>query len=335
MKNGIIIAVLMLIIIAAVEAINNNIRIALFNDDEDFLSDNLANDTKANDIGNLNNNYTANSTNETFTINAIKNFTLDEDNEEGYIEEKEFKDTESNATVIDYEVEIKKVNKTDFDEETVLINQNFCNFKNLTTNVDASNSNKSHTNNATAADGKDKIINAKNKVKFYTFNYRNSISFNNNTNHSVNDTLNSTNTNNKTNINSADSLLNIIADQSEAIKKEICVNCLEISSALDILVQEIKEIKNRLKKIINKNKNDNSKLNLARISNIINNINFIKADLFKLNEILNTLQKANCDNFNDNSKKYQLVVNSTNKLVEIMQDVLKKLNININLVILN
>jgi hypothetical protein len=187
-----------------------------------------------------------------------------------------------------------------------------------------------------------------------------------------------------------DDLLNIIADQTENIKNEICSSCLEINSALDTLIEEIKIIKLQIRRLDPKqsdllgscNKKNTTNTNntntnanptnstpnnsittsipisgkplslsplpsppappsltkrelFSIISNCVNNLNLIKADLFKLNEVLSTLQKANCINFTENSKKYSLVVDSTNKLLEIIQNVLRNLNINLNIVVLN
>jgi hypothetical protein len=168
--------------------------------------------------------------------------------------------------------------------------------------------------------------------------------------------MNKTETASTSTNNSSTSLLNAIADESELIKNEICMNCLEISSTLDILIGEIKEIKNNLRKIIDKyqegssiifknssntNISDNIKDSKVRqhditeVLNSLNRVNYIKADLFKMNEVLNILQKAECENYQDNNKKYLLVINSSNKLVEIIQDVFRRLNLNINLVVLS
>ena len=72
-----------------------------------------------------------------------------------------------------------------------------------------------------------------------------------------------------------------------------------------------------------------------KISQYITDINLIKTDLFKLNEFLDTLQKANCKNFADSLKKYNIVVNSVNKLIQIIQNSITKFKININIVVLN
>jgi hypothetical protein len=212
-------------------------------------------------------------------------------------------------------------------KEKILINQKFCNFSNLVKNS-LNNGNK--TNSTCQFDNQ--ISNVKSNC-----------------------------TNNQTegigNFSTTDSLISSINDQSEAIKKEICLHCLEISDALDILIIEIKQIKRNIIDITtvgnggsnssdtNSNSdtkiNANSKYNSNKkdfyyntIANSINSINLIKADLFKLSEIVTTLQKVNCPNFSENSTKLDLVVNSTNKLLEIIQESVKKLNLNINLVIL-
>jgi hypothetical protein len=213
-----------------------------------------------------------------------------------------------NHTTYDIEIEINKINQTTLGQDTVLMNKNYCSFK------------------------KDiKVNQTEIKEEGRNFSETNMTSTISNQIDSVKQISNTTG--NYTNSDPANNLLLVIADQTESIKKEICSNCLEISNALDIIINEVKKIKFRINLLMKKT--FDQKQIILRISHAVNNINFIKADLFKLNVILNSLQKVNCPNYQINSKKYQLVVNSTNKLIEIIQDVIKKLKINVNLVILN
>lgn len=203
---------------------------------------------------------------------------------------------------------LKKMNITGYKNEselhsnhsqnTIMINQEYCNFKNLFKNLSESK--------------------LENNITHVLITHK-------------------TDTNETSNKNTSEIIenpLTIIADQTELIKKEICLHCLEISDALNILIAEIKIIKQKIGSL-DTNKEKVEKKNLYfQISQLINSVNYIKADLFKLNEILNTLHKVDCPNFSENSKKYELVVNYTNKLVEKMQTWSKSLNLNLNLVIL-
>ena len=237
-------------------------------------------------------------------------------------------DSSKNLSLRNFTKEIV-LNQTDDFNDTIVINQNFCNLNKLKQNKLKKN--------------QDKIISLEEKNYTKALNSINNSTKNNHTfkigalkNNKNKTSNNSKDHNHNTNQNNSitsDDLLNLIADQTESIKNEICTNCLEINSALSILIDEIKNIKAQLKKFTEEKLS--KKDAYEKLSYCINNINLMKADLFKLNEILDTLQKANCSNFIENSKKYSLVVNSTNKLVEIIQNLLRKLNININLVVLN
>jgi len=244
-------------------------------------------------------------------------------------------ETSTNISITNITKEID-LNQTDDFNDTIVINQNFCNLKKLKqnkldrernqniTNIDK-NFSVSHNNTITLDLNSNSTTKKNHTIKI------NALKNNKNKTYStINKDLNSTDSNNSI---TSDDLLNLIADQTESIKNEICTNCLEINSALNVLIDEIKNIKAQLKQFTSDKLT--KKEIYEKLSYCINNINLIKADLFKLNEILDTLQKANCSNFIDNSKKYTLVVNSTNKLVEIIQDVMRRLNININLVVLN
>jgi hypothetical protein len=251
----------------------------------------------------------------------------------------------TNLTIQTYDLEkefIKFTKNRTVDKNTVYINKNFCNLKNL-------RNNKTHNLTKFSEIVSSNLTNEENNTlieESFGFNFQNrkqKIKMKKNITHTAkisiihspsNNTIRNKNSTNSSSSEIPNYLLKVIADQSEAIKKEICFHCLEILEALDFLVGEIKIIKNKHKKLI-ESKNLNSKEKSLKVANLINNINYVKADLYKLNEILKTLQKADCPNFLNNSKKYRMVVNYTNKLVEIIQQSLKSLNLKLNLVILS
>lgn len=215
-------------------------------------------------------------------------------------------------------------NKTLYDENSVIINKKFCDFKHLKQKFKHKIVNDSRIDKMNFSEN---IYDPDPHLNITKPDYNSSsiesviFSEKSGSEHKINESI------------SSDELLSIIADQTENIKNEICSSCLEIMTSLNILIDEIKLIKKTL-----------HDLTVAKppifyvytkILHCINNLNLIKADLFKLNEILDTLQKANCSNFIENSKKYTLVVNSSNKLLEKIQDCLKTFNININLLVLN
>jgi hypothetical protein len=228
-------------------------------------------------------------------------------------------------------------NKTLNDQNSVIINKKICDFKHLKEKYKNKNFNGSRIEKMNFTEIINQPQQSSNLSKSDNLNSSlvESVIFLNTTsadksgsNHTSNLTSNFT-----SNSISSDELLNIIADQTENIKNEICTSCLEISSSLNILIDEIKQIKKTLHDLIVEKPSIFDVY--TKILHCINNLNLIKADLFKLNEILDTLQKANCNNFPENSKKYTLVVNSSNKLLEKIQDCLKTFNININLLVLN
>jgi len=292
-------------------------------------------------------------------LNAIKNEILKNLNEfeklNNILINFEVVEPANNLTLsnITQDIDLNKINSFN---DKIHVNQTFCNFSKLRkiklernrkkTNFYKINSLSNYSNitddykNKSEHDIENSINDSKrinNTINVVDLNKNNKISKTisnvNNKTDTEKDLSLINKTDNSNNSITSDDLLDLIADQTESIKNEICSNCLEINNALNILIDEIKNIKSQLKKF-SADKLPKKEA-YEKLSYCINNINLIKADLFKLNEILDTLQKANCSNFVNNSKKYTLVVNSTNKLVEIIQNVMRKLNIKINLVVLN
>lgn len=148
-----------------------------------------------------------------------------------------------------------------------------------------------------------------------------------------------------------DQMLNSIANQTEKIRNEICSSVNEISSSLDRIFNLMKELKkdiNEFQKLVNiTNNNTNnvtevipSKVKINKLLFVINNMNSIKADLYKINGIISNFQKVKCEEQNSKIqnviKQYQTIQDTLNKLIELLQDYTKKdKSIPIDLVILN
>lgn len=149
----------------------------------------------------------------------------------------------------------------------------------------------------------------------------------------------------------SEQILSSIVNQTEKIKKEICSSINEISLALTVLVNRMKNIKqeisifhslieNKNQTIINSESKYNSKEKIEKMLHLINSMNLIKVDLFKINEILINLQKVKCENqgnyIQNIQKEYQNTQDTLNKLIELLQEYTKKdKNFPIDLVILN
>lgn len=150
-----------------------------------------------------------------------------------------------------------------------------------------------------------------------------------------------------------DQMLFSISNQTEKIRNEICSSVNEISSSLDRIFNLMKELKkdiNEFQSMVNStncnNTNNNltevipSKMKINKLLFVINNMNAIKADLYKINGIIANFQKVKCEEQNAKIqnliKKYQNIQDTLNKLIELLQDYTKKdKSIPIDLLILN
>jgi hypothetical protein len=226
-----------------------------------------------------------------------------------------------------FTLDVKSLNSTEKNYTYSRLKKKFCDFKKLNEDIK-----KLHAKNKQDLQNKkdfnDKIINLNESIQ----------NFSNTNNSTSNYSGNFSNQNNESDILnnsvSSDDLLSIIANQTENIKNEICSSCLEINSSLDILLKEIKDLKKKIKFYQNETQIDDEESYLSLV-NLINNLNLIKVDLFKFNEILQTIQKAECHNYQESFKKYTSLTNYSMKLVEMIQNILLKLNLDINVVILN
>lgn len=226
------------------------------------------------------------------------------------------------TTGYNLDVQISNLNQTNLaggsDNIPILVNQQYCNFKKFLIKHNKTNNNISIEN----------VNYDKNTTSISSIYPQGNITI----------AINRTGSNNQNNSdnNITNNLLSIITDNTLNIKKEICVHCLDISQYLDVIIEEIKRIKNKITSYKNdkiKSLISSRKLHL-KITRLINNVNYIKADLYKLNEILHILKRVKCSNYSENSNKYHMVVNSTQKLVEVLQKLGKNLNLRFDIVIL-
>lgn len=73
---------------------------------------------------------------------------------------------------------------------------------------------------------------------------------------------------------------------------------------------------------------------IVKFSNYINRVNLVKIQLFEMKTNLDLLKAASCTNFDDNSKYYDNLMKKANQLIEIIQDSIRKQNLNINFIII-
>ena len=135
-----------------------------------------------------------------------------------------------------------------------------------------------------------------------------------------------------TNISNA-TLLNLIIEQSELMKSEICKSNIEITKGLDKLKDNITVIKKKLKKITTDNIIVKDEI-ILDFTVCINNLNLIRVELIKMDNLLENIKKANCKESTDTQKMYDQAKNLLNKLVEGVQNFLRKTNLDFNLLIL-
>jgi hypothetical protein len=123
-------------------------------------------------------------------------------------------------------------NKTLYDENSVIINKKFCDFKHLKQKFKhkiLNDSRKDKMNFSENIYDPDPHLNIT-KPDSYNSSSIETVIFSekSGSEHKINESI------------SSDELLSIIADQTENIKNEICSSCLEIMTSLNILIDEIK-----------------------------------------------------------------------------------------------
>ena len=117
------------------------------------------------------------------------------------------------------------------------------------------------------------------------------------------------------------------------MKSEICKSIIEITKGLDKLKDNITVIKKKLKKITTDNIIVKDEI-ILDFTVCINNLNLIRVELIKMDNLLENIKKANCKESTDTQKMYDQAKNLLNKLVEGVQNFLRKTNLDFNLLIL-
>ena len=128
-------------------------------------------------------------------------------------------------------------------------------------------------------------------------------------------------------------LLNLIIEQTEIMKTEICKSSSDMTKGLEKLNENILNIKKKLKIISSGNMIQKDEI-ILDFTVCINNLNLIRVELIKMENLIENMKKANCKEINDSKKKYDQAKNTLNKLVEGIQNFLRKTNLDFNLLIL-
>lgn len=114
---------------------------------------------------------------------------------------------------------------------------------------------------------------------------------------------------------------------------KICYQCLDNMDYLRRLSKEILSIKNDM--ISNTINLTFTKQDLiVRFSEYINRVNLVKIQLFEMKSNLDLLKASYCPNYDENAKTYDSIMKKANILIEIIQDSIRKQNLNINFLIM-
>ena len=128
-------------------------------------------------------------------------------------------------------------------------------------------------------------------------------------------------------------LLNLLIEQTELMKTEICKSNVDIGKGLEKLMSNIDLVKKKLKQITSVSVIAKEEI-ILDFTVAVNNLNLITAELNKMSTLIENIKKANCKELVESQKKYDEVKNHLNKLVESIQNFLRKTNLDFNLLIL-
>lgn len=128
-------------------------------------------------------------------------------------------------------------------------------------------------------------------------------------------------------------LLDQITEQTEKILHDICSSSKGLSDSLDQILNEMKNIKNR---ILSTDHQTFSKQKLyVEYTKLVNNVNVSSSELMRLEDILDMLKNSNCENLEELISKFKSINSIPGKLIDMIQKSLKKENIKMGLAILN
>ncbi len=115
--------------------------------------------------------------------------------------------------------------------------------------------------------------------------------------------------------------------------QKICFHCLDNMVFLKKLNEEIRAIKKDMFTFSSISVFTRQEL-IIKFSDYINRVNLVKILLFEMKSNLNLLKDASCSNYDENSKFYDNIMKKANQLIEIIQDSIRKQNLNINFIII-
>jgi hypothetical protein len=128
-------------------------------------------------------------------------------------------------------------------------------------------------------------------------------------------------------------LLNLLIEQTELMKTELCKSNNDIVKGLEKLMNNTSSIKNTLKHITSVSVIVKDDI-ILEFTVCINNMNLIRAELNKMSNLIENIKKANCKELTEVQKRFDEAKTLLNKLVEGIQNFLRKTNLDFNLLIL-
>jgi len=114
---------------------------------------------------------------------------------------------------------------------------------------------------------------------------------------------------------------------------KICYQCLDNISFLKKLNEEIRLVKQDMFSFSNGFVFTRQEL-IVKFSDYINRVNMVKIELFEMRSNLDLLKASKCPNYDDNLKNYEGIMVKANQLIEIIQESIRKQNLNINFIVI-
>ena len=116
-------------------------------------------------------------------------------------------------------------------------------------------------------------------------------------------------------------------------KENVCSRCLNSTLTLQKIIEEISLIEADI--VLLNNTIFTKQEYILKFSGYINNINFIKIELYKLRYIPIILQEIDCPQYKKETENFHLALRRTNLLIEVIQDSIRKPNLNVNFIVLS
>lgn len=110
----------------------------------------------------------------------------------------------------------------------------------------------------------------------------------------------------------------------------ICSNSVQVASALGELRQEISNSKDKVQEI--KRKNVKTNLRLPGLTQVINEVNLVRTELYRIKGVLDSLLSSKCERFEELRKQYEKTISETARIVEFVKEKVNSSDLNLNIV---